>query len=70
MEKFCGCNSKWEVQPDYDLRICDLQQVNYIRDEVDREYDPSFICEKCDYFPWYDVHHENEMFDLRRMNQC
>lgn len=49
MEKFCGCNSKWEFQG-IDLRKCDLQQVNYIRDEVDREYDPSFLCEKCGIF--------------------
>jgi len=68
MEKFCVCNSEWEFQGS-DLRKCD-QQVNYTRGEVGRKHDPSLVCKECGYFHWYDVHHENEMFDLRRMNQC
>jgi len=50
MEKFCMCNSEWEGQPDRDLRICDLQQVNCTRDMMEVKDEMSLCCEECGYF--------------------
>ena len=68
MKKFCNCNSKWEYNPDINM-LPDhknrwFQQVNFIAGDY------TALCRKCMKWPWYDVHYENMMFDLKNMNRC
>lgn len=64
MEKFCGCNSEWVLdQPgEHKFRF---QSTTYSRDGLHIGY-----CFTCGLYYWQEPHHENMMFDLRRMNQC
>ena len=78
MKKYCDCNSVWEDELSwledrgmniFSERVCRLVLLNdYEPSNSIEEFLSRGICGKCRLYSWYDADYENNMFDLKSMN--
>lgn len=62
MKALCECNSSWEIAGEYDYGS------SYIPSQV-IPYDYGKACDKCKFYKWVNPSEENQMRDLKSMNE-